>query len=140
MPGPVNEPSPQRRRRWAQNVSRFERFLAYYAPEVPREDRPPVDLAIGLRWERIGATVRAIVTLGFAVYWFVVAVPVLATTIAGVIVAVIGVWEAKHVIVLTRRIKRVRGPSGPPSRELSVLDEQLVEHRAEAAREDRGPA
>jgi hypothetical protein len=73
-------------------------------------------------------------------YWFVVAVPVLATTIAGVIVAMVGVCQAGRVVVLTRRIKRVRGPSDPLSREVSTTDELLAKRRVEAAREGRGPA
>jgi hypothetical protein len=49
------------------------------------------------------------------------------------------ILRAGRAIVGTRRTKRGRGLSGLAPRELSTTDELLAEHRAEAAREDRGP-
>jgi hypothetical protein len=136
----MNKPSPERR---AWGASRFERFLAYYGLKdglkAARENRPAVDLAVWLRRERRRYAGMAIWLIGFDVYWWVEAVPTPGTKIVGVGIAVMGVWEAGHVIVLTRRIKRGRGPSGFPPREAPMTDELPAEHRAKAAREDRGP-
>jgi membrane glycosyltransferase len=101
--------------------------------EAAHEDRAPVDLAVGLRRQRMKETVGTIWRIGVGVLMFAKA----GTTffgIAGLVMVVFLVCDAGRVIVGTRRTKRGRRPSGPP-RELSMADELLAKRRAEAARE-----
>jgi hypothetical protein len=115
----------------------FERQLVEWRLKAAREDRPPIDRAVRLRRERMSLAVLAIWLIGFDVGWWVVAVPGRATNIVGIVAAMSGFSCASEAIVLTRRIKRGRGPSGFPPREAPMTDELPAEHRAKAAREDR---
>jgi hypothetical protein len=136
----MREPSPERRR-WAWGASMFERLLYVLKDELKaaREDRPPVDSAVSLRRKTMGATVAVIYIIGWGVFWVVLAKGA-PGKIFGIVIATIMVsYLVRELVVGTRRTKRVRGPSDPLSREVSMTGELLAERRAEAAREDRGP-
>lgn len=93
-----------------------ERLLVYFGllkgAEAPREDRPPVDRAVGLRRERLGLTVRVIWFVVWGALWFVQA-DTTFLKIAGVVVAAAFVYWAGREIVGTRPTKRSRGLSDP---------------------------
>jgi hypothetical protein len=129
----------ERRRRARDATTMFERQLVEWRLKAAREDQLPIDRAVSLRRERRErrATGMAIWLIGSDVNWWVLAVPAPITTIAGIVMGVMGVCCAGYAIVLTRRIKQGRGPSGFPPREAPMTDELPAEHRAKAAREDR---
>jgi hypothetical protein len=115
----------------------FERQLVEWRLKAAREDRPPIDRAVGLRRERretIGAVIFSIV---WGVFWVALAQGTPAT-ILGIVAATFMVsYNVRRFVVLTRRIKQGHGPSDFPPREAPMTDELPAEHRAKAAREDR---
>jgi hypothetical protein len=120
------------RRRRVRYAAMFERWLFF------REDRPPTDRAVDLRRDRMASAVLAISLIGYDVFcWMAPGPDPVAIAILEIVVGAIGVCYAGYAIVLTRRIKRGRGPSGFPPREAPMTDELPAEHRAKAAREDR---
>jgi hypothetical protein len=117
MPGPVNEPSPERRW-WAWGASMFERLLYVLkdALKAAREDRPPVDSAVSRRRKRRETIVGAIYITGWGVFWVVLAKGA-PGKIFGIVIATIMVsYLVRELVVGTRRTKRGRGLSGPHAR------------------------
>jgi hypothetical protein len=91
------EPSPERRRRARDDASRFERFRAYYGLNgltAARENRPPIDPAVGLRRERMWATVMMLVP-GVCGVLLAVQVEVLAGIVCFVWAPVALVWAVR---------------------------------------------
>jgi hypothetical protein len=80
----------------------------------------------------------AIWLIGNSVLWFVPPVPVFATIITGIVMAVVGVCLAGRAIVLTQRIKQRQRLSGLPHTRVSMTGELLADRRAQAAAENTG--
>jgi hypothetical protein len=122
--GQTQAPSPERRRR-VRDATMFERQLVEWRLKAAREDRPPIDRAVGLRRERRETIGAVIFSIGWGAWWVVLArgEPV-GAAIIGVVAATFMVsYFGRKFVVLTRRIKRGDGPSGLPPREAPMTDE-----------------